>query len=233
MIADLRVNEHPAARGGGERSASGSLVCVVGAHGGAGATRAAVALARDAGGDVCLIDADLSGGDAHVLLDLPARPGTVGLAALQEVDASTLAQDARRTAFGCLYEACPRPELSWLIRDGAVRDLARLAMRRATLVVVDVARPTGPSFEPVLDADVVVLIAHVNRAAAVEDALRRLVRSGVDERRVLVCATAPPIVERALGRVRRDVAVIDVERDDRLSLLVEGRLAAIGPRDRR
>jgi hypothetical protein len=40
-------------------------------------------------------------------------------------------------------------------------------------------------------------------------------------------------VERALGRVRRDVAVIDVERDDRLSLLVEGRLAAIGPRDRR
>jgi hypothetical protein len=85
----------------------------------------------------------------------------------------------------------------------------------------------------VLDADVVVLIAHVNRAAAVEDALRRLVRSGVDERRVLVCATAPTIVERALGRVRRDVAVIDVERDDRLSLLVEGRLAAIGPRDRR
>jgi hypothetical protein len=40
------------------------------------------------------------------------------------------------------------------------------------------------------------------------------------------------VVERALGLLRRDLTVIDVERDDRLALLVEGRLAAIGPRDR-
>jgi len=214
------------------RSTLGHLVCVVGAHGGAGTTRAAVALARDATRDACLIDADLSGGDAHALLELPERPGDVGLAAVSEVAAAVFAHGARRTAFGWLFDVSPRPELAWLIRDGAVRDLGRVAMHRAALVVVDAGRPTGPSFEAVLDADVVVLLAHADRGDAIDLAERRLIRSGVDERRVLACATAPTVVERALGLLRRDLTVIDVERDDRLALLVEGRLAAIGPRDR-
>ena len=99
------------------RSTLGHLVCVVGAHGGAGTTRAAVALARDATRDACLIDADLSGGDAHALLELPERPGDVGLAAVSEVAAAVFAHGARRTAFGWLFDVSPRPELAWLIRD--------------------------------------------------------------------------------------------------------------------
>jgi Flp pilus assembly CpaE family ATPase len=205
---------------------------VVGAHGGAGTTSAAIAIAREAGHDVCLIDGDLAGGDARRVLGLPVQPGDVGLAAVQAVDAGVLMHGLRRTAFGSLFELCPRPELAWLIRDGAGRELARAAMRASSFVVVDAGRPTGPAFEPVLDADVIVLVWHATRAASAAAARQRLVRAGADERRILDCATAPSIVERAVGRVRRDVAVIDVERDDRLMLMVEGRLAALGPRDR-
>lgn len=214
------------------RSTLGRLVCVVGAHGGAGTTSAAIAIAREAGHDVCLIDADLAGGSTRRALGLPAQPGDVGLAAVHEVDAGVLMRGIRRTAFGSLFELCPRPELAWLIRDGAGRDLTRVAMRTSTFVVVDAGRPTGPAFEPVLDADVIVLVWHATRASDADGARQRLVRAGADERRILDCATAPSIVERAVGLVRRDVAVIDVERDDRLMLMVEGRLATLGPRDR-
>lgn len=214
------------------RSSLGRLVCVVGAHGGAGTTAAAIAVARDAGHDTCLIDGDLAGGSIRSALGLAQQPGAVGLAAAHAVDGSLLAQGLRRTDFGSLFELCPRPELAWLIRDGAGRDLTRAAMRAASLVVVDAGRPTGPSFEPVLDADVIVLVWHATRGDAADAARHRLVRAGADERRILDCATAPSIVERAIGRVRRDISVIDVERDDRLMLMVEGRLAALGPRDR-
>ena len=210
----------------------GRLVAVVGAHGGCGATRAAVAVARDAAAGAFLIDADIGGGDAGQLLGLSARPGDVGLAAVAAVDQATVAGSARRTAFGWLFEASPRPDLAWLIRDGHMRDLARTAMRLSPLVVVDAGRPSGPSLEPVVDADVIVLLAHAHRHDALERVRRRLVRSGADEHRILACATAPTFVERAIGRLRRDVAVVDVERDDLLMLMIEGRLAAVGPRDR-
>ena len=231
----MRAQSHQFERGNaptGARSALGRLVCVVGAHGGAGTTTAAIAIAREAGHDTCLMDADLAGGDVRRSLGLAPQPGDVGLAAVQEIDASVLMHGLRRTPFGSLYELCPRPELAWLIRDGAGRDLTRAAMRASSFVVVDAGRPTGPSFEPVLDADVIVLVWHATREPAADAARQRLIRAGVDERRILDCATAPSIVERAIGRVRRDIAVVDVERDDRLMLMVEGRLAALGPRDR-
>ena len=232
MSIDQRVSDSSPQRSPDVRSGPGRLICVVGAHGGAGTTCAAIAIARDAAHDTCLIDADLAGGDARHILGLAQQPGDVGLAAVQEVDAAVLVHGARRTAFGSLYEVCPRPELAWLIRDGAARDLARVAMSAASVVVIDAGRPTGPAFEPVLDADVIVLVWHATRPEAAEAARRRLVRAGADERRILDCATAPTIVDRAIGRIRRDVVVIDVERDDRLMLMVEGRLAALGPRNR-
>lgn len=232
MSRDVQESGVRAAVASDLRTALGRLICVVGAHGGAGATCAALAIAHQAGRDTCLIDADLAGGDTRRALGLSSQPGDVGLAAVQDVDAGVFAQGARRTSFGSLYELCPRPELAWLIRDGAARDLARVAMRSAAFVVVDAGRPTGPAFEPVLDADVIVLVWHATRTDAADAARHRLARAGADERRIVDCATAPSIVDRALGRVRRDIAVVDVERDDRLMLMVEGRLAALGPRDR-
>jgi len=232
MSRALRQPESGRDLGGDGRSALGRLVCVVGAHGGAGTTTAAIAIAREAAHDACLIDADLAGGDVRRALGLAQQPGDVGLAAAQEIDTSVLMHGLRRTSFGSLFEICPRPELAWLIRDGAGRDLTRTAMRTSSFVVVDAGRPTGPSFEPVLDADVIVLVWHATRDVAADVARQRLVRAGADERRIVDCATAPSIVERAIGRVRRDIALIDVVHDDRLMLMVEGRLAALGPRDR-
>lgn len=232
MIGDLRHAEAADGMPTGPGARTGRLIAVVGAHGGAGTTRAAIAIAGDASGGACLIDADLSGGTARHALGLPVQPGDVGLAALQDVDAGALALGLRRTDFGSLFEVSPRPELAWLIREGGVRELARAAMRQSPFVVVDAGRPAGPSFEPVLDADLIVLVWHVTRRDAAEQTRRRLVRSGVDERRILDCPTAPTIVERSLARVRRDLSVIDVAREQRLILMVEGRLAALGARDR-
>lgn len=212
----------------------GTVVAVAGAHGGAGATRAAIAIARGCGVDAWLFDADLAGGDAHVELGVEARAGDIGLAARTSADASALAAGGRRTEFGWLCEVCPRPDLAWLIGDGVVRDAVRAAMGLAPFVVVDAGRPVGPSFEPVVDADVVVLLAHALRADALESARRRLVRAGVEERRILECATAPTVVDRVAVRLRRGSAAVAVDgTDDRLLLLVEARLAAVGPRDRR
>jgi Flp pilus assembly CpaE family ATPase len=232
MSALAAVDPHPEARPGDDAPRHGRLVAIAGAHGGCGVTRAAIAVARDATGGAVLIDADLGGGDAQTVIGLPVRAGDAGLAALPEVDRHAIADAARRTPFGWLYEACPRPDLAWLIRDGHMRELARVAMRLAPLVVVDAGRPAGPSLEPVADADVVVLLAHAHRADALARARRRLVRGGTDERRILECATAPTRIDRMVGRVRGDAAIVDVERDDTLMLMIEGRLAVLGPRDR-
>ncbi|MGI9116701.1 MAG: hypothetical protein ACR2JV_03580 [Gaiellales bacterium] len=215
-----------------ERAPQGHLVCVVGAHGGAGATRIALFVADESGPDAGLIDADLSGGDTRDALGLPLRHADAGLAAVGAVDGATLVDGSRRTAFGWHYEASPRPDLAWLIRDGAMRDLVRVGLRRSPFVVVDAGRPTGPSFEPVLDADIVVLVGSVARVEAIERSRQRLIRAGADARRIIDCPTASGIVERAVGRLRRDPGVIDVDRDDHLMLLIEGRLAALGRRDR-
>ena len=216
----------------GQRGAVGALIAVVAAHGGAGATGAAIALARGWGAEAWLIDADLAGGDAHARLGLETRAADAGLAARRGGGDDALG-GGRRVEFGWLLEVCPRPELAWLIRDAAVRDAVRAAMRSASCVVVDAARSVGPALEPVVDADAVVLVAHATRSDALERTRRRLVRAGVEERRIIECATAPTLADRVAGRLRRSPALIDVvAADDRLLLLVEARLAAVGARDR-
>ncbi len=206
----------------------GRLVAVVGAHGGAGATTVAEAVASGAGVGACLIDLDLAGGDARSLVGLEGDVASVGLAA-DAVDAGAL---ARRTAFGWFVEAAPRPELAWLIRDGAAGELVRSALALASLVVVDAGRPLGPSCEPVVDADVVLVVAHASRPDRLDLARRRLQRLGVDDERLVDCPTAPTAVDRLLGRLRGSARTVDAADADELLLLVEGRIAAVGSRSR-
>lgn len=216
-----------------ERSSSaGRSVVLVGAHGGAGTSTAALAIASDADRGVCLIDADLTGGTLGAVLGVGNRIGDAGLAAVREGEGSAFSALAQRVPFGWFVEVGPRPELVWLIRDGALRALTRQAMRQAALVVVDAARPVGPSCEAVVDADVVVIVGHTNRAQAIEKTQQRLGRLGVDDTRIVVCPTAPTIVERLVGRLKGSRDCIDVQHGDELLLLVEGRLASLGPRER-
>ncbi len=221
--AHLQPREH--------QRAMGRVVALVGAHGGAGTTTAALAVAHDADRGVCLIDADLSGSDTMFRLGLSERVGDAGIAGIRDGTIDPFAQLARRTAFGWALIVCPRPDLAWLIRDGAVGDIAREARRHADLVVIDAGRPLGPACEPVLSADVVVVVGHATRPDAMTQMRRRLQRLGVDDLRLVDCPTAPALFERLLGRVRYSTRSIDVLRGDELVLRIEGRLATLGPRE--
>lgn len=207
----------------------GRLVAFVGAHGGAGTTTAALAVAREADRGVCLVDADLAGGSAALRLDLPGPPGDAGLAAAGD-PAAAWAVLARRAPFGTLAVACPRPDLAWLIRDGAVRALLADARRSAALVLVDAGRPLGPSCEAVAEADLVVLVCHAHRPEDAERARRRVERLGVEAPRIIDCPTAPSVFERFAGRLRGTGPTIDLDDPEQLLLLVEGRLASLPPR---
>lgn len=217
----------------GERARGhGRCVAFVGAHGGAGTTTAALAFAVEAERGVCLIDADLAGGDLMARLALSERVGDTGLAAAGESGPAAFAAASRRLPFGWFLALSPRPDLAWLIRDGAIRELAGIARENAGLVVVDVGRPLGPSCEAVVDADVVVVVGHVSQPEAMVRTRRRLQRLGVDDLRLIDCPTAPTAVERLVGRLRGERRCIDVLRGDELMLLIEGRLATVGHRGR-
>lgn len=210
----------------------GRSVAIVGAHGGAGTTTAALSLAIGTERGVCLIDADIAGGDLAERLALPERMSDAGLAGSPISAQSAFAELSRRVSFGVFLALCPRPDLAWLIRDGLARDVTRMAMRHTALAVIDAGRPLGPTCEPVVDADVVVIVAHSHRPDSAARARRRLVRLGVDERRLIDCPSTPTMLERIAGRVRGSNRSIDVLRSDDLILLVEGRLAMLGPRER-
>ncbi|MFM9124752.1 MAG: hypothetical protein ACKOSO_06260 [Actinomycetota bacterium] len=207
----------------------GRVVAFVGAHGGAGTTTAALTVAADADRGVCLVDADLAGGETAERLDLPGPPGDAGLAGAGDPSAAW-AVLARRAPFGTLAVACPRPDLAWLIRDGAVRALVAEARRAAALVVVDAGRPLGPACEAVAEADLVVLVWHAHRPDAAERARRRIERLGVEALRIADCPTAPTFLERFAGRLRGAGPAFDLDDPEELRLLVEGRLASLPPR---
>ncbi len=217
---------------GGARAGRGCLVAVTAAHGGAGATTAATALVMDAERGACLIDVDLCGNTELVAsLGIAERAADAGLAGVRDA-AAGFSSLARRTPFGWFVGISPRPELAWLIRDGAVRDVLRQALEHAALVVVDCGRPVGPACEAVADADVVVLVFHADRVDALAVARRRLTRLGVEDLRIIEVPTAPTIIERVIGRLRGSGTCVDLTRGDELMLLVEGRFAVVGSRGR-
>lgn len=209
------------------------VVAVVDAHGGAGATTAAVTLAEALGRGVCLVDADLGGsGDVARALALPERPGDVGLAGLRAIDEAAVGSLLRRTPFGAALAVSPRADLAWLIRDGAVREAVRAGARDLGAAVIDAGRPVGPVVEAVADADVVLLLGHAHRPERLADARVRLARIGVEDVRIVEVPTAAGLVERVIGRLRGAGGTTDVADGEALLILVEGRVAVVGPRSR-
>jgi len=205
--------------GGG---AHGRVVAVVGAHGGAGTTAAVEELEQTLPGPLCVIDADLAGGDVAGRLGLKLQQGDAGLAALEGVG-DPLAALAHPIARGFLVAVCPRPELAWLIGDDAARELCRSARRHAPIVLVDAGRIIGPVHEVVAEADLVVLVAAPGREFEREQTRRRLARLGVSADRVVDHRPTPrTLVGTTLRLLRGDGDTVD-----ELALLVEGRLASV------
>jgi hypothetical protein len=199
----------------------GRAIAIVAAHGGAGATQAAAALVRELAGPLCVIDADLAGGDLGARIGIPERASDAGLAA--HGGGESFAAIGRRAPFGWFAAICPRPELAWLVRDGVIRDAVREAQRHAPLVIADLGRAAGPAHEILVIADLVIVVADEERDAARDGCRRRLTRLGVDVDRVVDHAWRPGPLRR-LVRLR---PFTDEHADGELALLVEGRLAVL------
>jgi hypothetical protein len=179
-------------------------------------------LQRELAGRLCVIDADLAGGDLADHLGLALHQGDAGLAAL-EAAADVLASLAHPIDDGLFVAACPRPELAWLVRDGLMRDLCRSARRHATLVLVDAGRVIGPAHEIVAEADLVILVGDPLRADTTARLRRRLSRLGVGPDRTLEHRVKADTFGRLVNRYLRG----DDDADGEFALLVEGRLAQL------
>ncbi len=191
------------------------LVAVVGAHGGAGASTVAACLARAAGADGVLLDLDLAGGCLARRLGVEHDPLDAGLAG-PDAAAQVVARSARPWAGGLLVPAATRPDLAWLVPDGAVAAACAAALRIGRTVVVDAARGSGPALEAVVGADRVVLVARAtdDGLAAALALLGTLDAIGIAGPRLRLCLNgAPRLRTRAAAAVasrvlRRPLAAV-------------------------
>ncbi len=182
--------------------APGRVVVVAGAHGGAGATTLAVAIAASLPARTAVIDLDLAGGGVADRLALAMEPTEPGLAG-QSTGAGAWSALRVETGWCTVVPAPYRPELAWLVGEGVCAELVAAAAADADTVVVDVARATGPPIEVVPFADVVLVACRSSRssvAAGVRQAgvLRRLAPTAA----VHLCA---------IGARRRDAARLRLE----------------------
>lgn len=167
----------------GERASPGRLVGVVGGSGGSGATTLACALAQwhATRAPTLLVDADPLGPGLDRLLGMEQEPG---------VRWEALVETAGRLGARALREGVPRRDhlgvLTWAgLRRGldvpTVRRILPSAVRGHDLVVVDLARQTGPALAELVDRCddlVVVTPATVPGLAATARLVAELGRDG-------------------------------------------------------
>jgi hypothetical protein len=130
---------------------------VTGAHGGAGTSTVAIALAASLPGRVALIDLDLAGGSLADVAGLTVEPSDPGLAG-QASGAGAWAGLRADVGWCMLVPAPYRPELAWLVAEGLCRDTVAAAAADADAVVADAGRAAGPAIEALTIADVAVVV---------------------------------------------------------------------------
>jgi hypothetical protein len=136
--------------------AAGVVIAVTAAHGGAGASTLAVAIAASAPGPVALVDLDVAGGRLADLLGVQIEPTEPGLAAYTSGAAAWA--ELRLDVGWCLLVPAPlRPELAWLVAEGVPAALVAEAALAAPVVVTDLGRAAGPALEVATGADVIVV----------------------------------------------------------------------------
>ncbi|GAA2442325.1 septum formation initiator [Actinomadura vinacea] len=206
----------------------GTLVCVLGATGGVGASVLSAALgvtAARSGLRTLLIDGDPYGGGIDLV---------VGIEEHQGARWPDFAARSGRLSATNLYEALPRlGDLSVLsaergtlstVTDDAAPALIDAGVRAFDLVIIDVPRYQGEVGRPglrVADTTLVVVPAEV-RATLAADSLVAALRDASSDMRVIVRAPAPgdvtpEVVARSLGLPLAGV----LERDHRLPKAVE------------
>jgi CheY-like chemotaxis protein len=136
--------------------AVGTVVAVTAAHGGAGASTLAVAIAASGPAPVALVDLDVAGGRLADLLGVPTDATEPGLAA-QTTGTAAWAELQVDAGWCLLVPSPPRLELAWLVAEGVPAALVAEAALAARLVVADVGRAAGPALEVATCADVIVV----------------------------------------------------------------------------
>ncbi len=194
----VRALAEPAQAEGG-----GAVLAVLGGRGGAGASVFAAALAQSCAGPVLLVDLDVDGAGADLLLGIEDRPG-VRWPQLRTAAGRVEAQSLRR--------ALPRTDrIAVLTGDGPTPDPGTVqavlaAGREGGTVVCDLPRGDGPSAQAVLaeaDLTAVLTSADVRGAAAAVRTARRL-RAVRAEAGLVVRGPAPggltaPRIAEAVG----------------------------------
>lgn len=166
--------------GPAESAGGGPVLAVLGGRGGAGASVFAAALAQSCPGPVLLVDLDVGGAGADLLLGIEDRPG---------LRWPQLRTAAGRVEAASLRRALPRADrIAVLTGDGPTPDPGTVqavlaAGRDGGTVVCDLPRGHGPAVQAVLaeaELTAVVTSADVRAAAATVRTAQMLRETGTD-----------------------------------------------------
>lgn len=191
-----------------EPAAIAPLICVTSGAGGQGCSTVAHAIASLAGGRTLAIDLDLAGGSLARLAGVTVPAGEAGLAA-DGSPSQAVARLRRRTAYGHVIVAPPRPELAWLVREDLPAQIVAHARERADLVVVDVGRAVGPPLPVLQAASLVVVVGRGDRTSreAVARQARLVRRLGIPPGAIVTCRTDASILTALRSRRGSDIVV--------------------------
>jgi hypothetical protein len=183
--------------------AAGTVVAVTAAHGGAGASTLAVAIAASGPAPVALVDLDVAGGRLADLLGVQTEPAEPGLAA-HTTGAAAWAELHVDAGWCLLVPSPPRLELAWLVAEGVPAALVAEAALATRLVVADVGRAAGPALEVATSADLIVVACRPSS---------RSVEAGARHARILARLTPAASVRLCVvGAGPRDAARLRLAR---------------------
>ena len=173
----------------------GTVITVAGAKGGIGKTVIAVNLAlalhRETGKRVAILDADTQFGDVATMLDLSPTQTVAGLLQQREGASRESVREFLTThASGLEVLAAPSDDEGWTAYDGDdLRRIVDLLAQTHDFVVIDTAGSFDGYVRAAVDASTLTLVVTTGEVSSVRDtagAIRRLESWGVDGSRAKV-----------------------------------------------
>lgn len=196
VLRALEQEERRQMRRAGQLSnsqARGTVISITGAKGGVGksvlATNLALALKKQTGKDVVVLDADTQFGDIATMFDMtPSVTATNLLANLETVDRRTIRDYTLRDASGVDVIAAPQEEETWerFGPEGVRRVIDQLALVYE-FVLVDTSGAFDSFVRSCIEASTLALVVTSGDVSSVRDArsaLQRTERWGIEPTRI-------------------------------------------------
>jgi pilus assembly protein CpaE len=173
----------------------GTIVTVTGAKGGIGKTvisvNLAVALRKETGRQVVVLDADTQFGDVATMFDLsPSRTVADVLRTLDGLDRQTIREFLTTHSSGIEILAAPSDDDAWTHCDGdRLKGIIDLLAQTYDFVVVDTAGSFDPFVRAAIEASTLTLVITTGEVSSVRDtaaAMSRLASWEIDPDRVKI-----------------------------------------------